>query len=272
MDHEELRSDCGLYVLGALRGGERTRFEEHLVTCMECRELVQSLSTVADALPYAVPLVDAPAGLRARIVAAASRARAPRLAVPPDGTAGHRTVRRLTSIAGWIAAAAGLLVAVAIGARAAGLENRLRDTEQRLRDALTRITEYDRVLQTSQQETSTVRRMLALLTAADAVEFRLAGQTPARQASARAFLSRSGGVLFAATNLPAIPPDRTYQVWYLTRSGGPVSAGLIKPDAAGGATARFDVPVAAELVGLAVSLEPDGGVPAPTGAIYLATQ
>jgi hypothetical protein len=47
---------------------------------------------------------------------------------------------------------------------------------------------------------------------------------------------------------------------------------LVRPDAAGTATARFDVPAAAVLVGMAVSLEPDGGVPAPTGAIYLATQ
>jgi hypothetical protein len=162
-------------------------------------------------------------------------------------------------------------VAVGLGVRAVDLQYRLRDAELRLRNAVGQVNEFAGRLQTSQQETTTVRRMLALLTAADIVELRLAGQAPARQASARAFLSRSDGVLFAATNLPAIPSDRTYQVWYLTR-GAPISAGLIKPNADGGATARFDLPNAAEPVGMAVSLEPDGGVPAPTGAIYLATQ
>ena len=36
-------------------------------------------------------------------------------------------------------------------------------------------------------------------------------------------------------------------------------------------TAAFDTPAGTpEPTGLAVSIEPDGGVPAPTGAIYLA--
>ena len=272
MDHEELRSDGSLYVLGALGGADRARFEEHLSTCAECRALVERFAAVADLLPYSVPLVDAPAGLRARIVAAASRARSPRIVAPVQSNAdSHAAGRRLTPIAGWIAAAASVLVAVGFIARAADLQSRLRDTEQRLRDAVNRIADVDRRLQTAQQETTTVRRMLALLTAADTVELRLAGQAPARQASARAFLSRSGGVLFAATNLPPIASGRTYQVWFLTRAA-PVSAGLIKPDAVGSATARFDVPNPADLVGMAVSIEPDGGMPAPTGAIYLATQ
>ena len=91
-------------------------------------------------------------------------------------------------------------------------------------------------------------------------------------ARARAFLSRSRGLLFAATNLPAIPNDRTYQVWFLT-PGAPVSAGLLRPDAQGNATVAFDVAASVpNPTGMAVSLEPEGGVPAPTGAIYLVTQ
>ena len=68
------------------------------------------------------------------------------------------------------------------------------------------------------------------------MELRLAGQPPAPAARARAFLSRARGALFAATNLPAIPNDRTYQLWYLT-PGAPVSAGLLRPDAQGNAIA-----------------------------------
>ena len=50
-------------------------------------------------------------------------------------------------------------------------------------------------------------------------------------------------------------------------------AGLIQPDGEGNATESFGVPAdLAAPAGMAVSLEPDGGVPAPTGAIYLATQ
>ena len=47
-------------------------------------------------------------------------------------------------------------------------------------------------------------------------------------------------------------------------------AGLLKPDDTGRATAAFDTPPAIGTpTGLAVSIEPDGGVPAPTGDLYL---
>jgi len=274
VDHEDLRSDCGLYAVGALRGSDRTRLEEHLRTCDECRASVRDFGIVAGSLPYAVPLVDPPRDLRERVVAAASRARSPRLRAPAallGEPIQHRSRRDLMLLGAWAAAAASLLVAVAVSVRAANLQNRLRDTEQRLSEAVARLTDSDQRLQASLREITTVRQRLTVLTAGDTVELRLAGQAPARAASARAFLSRSRGVLFTATNLPAIAPDQTYQVWYLTR-GAPLSAGLIKPEADGSAVATFNVPSTTALVGIAVSLEPAGGVPSPTGAIYLATQ
>jgi anti-sigma-K factor RskA len=51
----------------------------------------------------------------------------------------------------------------------------------------------------------------------------------------------------------------------------PISAGwLLKPDASGRANVLFDTP--ADLPKpqkMAVTIEPDGGVPAPTGDMYL---
>ena len=88
----------------------------------------------------------------------------------------------------------------------------------------------------------------------------------------RACGSGTRGLLFAATNLPAIPSDRTYQLWYLTPAA-PVSAGLLSPDAQGNVTISFDAADAATTAtGMAVSIEPAGGVPAPTGALYLVSQ
>jgi anti-sigma-K factor RskA len=271
-DHDDVQSDCALYVLGGLPAVERTRLEDHLRTCDACSALVRSFRTIAAVLPYAAPLVDAPSGLRDRIIAEASRARPGHLFVPrPDREADEGRRRRNLLAVAWAAAAASLFLAVGFGVVSADLRNRLQDTERRLGEAVTRLADSERRLQSSVQETTTVRRTLALLTAADVVELRFVGQAPARQAVARAFLSRSRGVLFAASNLPPIPSDRTYQVWYLT-GGAPVSAGLVRPDAAGSATATFAAPTTLGFVGMAVSLEPEGGVAAPTGAIYLATQ
>ena len=97
----------------------------------------------------------------------------------------------------------------------------------------------------------------------------LAGQPVAPAASARAFWSRSRGLVITASNLPPLPPGRIYQLWFVTARAA-VSAGLLTPDDRGGLTStlstRPDVP---DPVALAVTLEPEGGRPAPTGDKYL---
>ena len=110
---------------------------------------------------------------------------------------------------------------------------------------------------------------LAVLIAPDVRRIDLAGQPVAARASGRAFWSRSRGVVLTATNLPALPPGRTYQLWFVT-SAAPISVGLVKPDASGNVRrlvdSRGDFP---EPVAVAVTIEPDGGVLAPTGDKYL---
>jgi anti-sigma-K factor RskA len=90
------------------------------------------------------------------------------------------------------------------------------------------------------------------------------------QASARAFWSRSRGMVFTASNLPALPPGRVYQLWVLTAQPAPISAGLLTPDSQGSVNETFitpsDIP---QPVALAVTIEPAGGVPSPTGEKYL---
>jgi hypothetical protein len=125
------------------------------------------------------------------------------------------------------------------------------------------IAEMERVAETG-------RVRLAGLAAPDLADVALKGQVAAPGASGRAFWSASRGLVFAASGLPPLPDGRTYQVWYLTK-GAPVSAGLIKPDADGRAAGVFDAPeIVGGSSGFAVSIEPDGGVPSPTRAIYLA--
>jgi anti-sigma-K factor RskA len=78
-------------------------------------------------------------------------------------------------------------------------------------------------------------------------------------------------VVFAATRLPALPAGKTYQLWFVPANAAPISAGLIAPDAQGAATVHFATPAGtpARIAALAVTLEPAGGVPAPTGDKYL---
>ena len=66
-----------LYALGALPVADRDRVAAHLAVCPACREQSRVLEEVAIALPNTLPLADAPARLRARVLMTARTDRAP---------------------------------------------------------------------------------------------------------------------------------------------------------------------------------------------------
>lgn len=74
-----------------------------------------------------------------------------------------------------------------------------------------------------------------------------------------------------AFNLPALPSGKVYQLWAIDDK--PVSAGVFGLDA--GQKGRMlikQLPDFARMKKFAVTVEPDGGLPQPTGAIYLVGQ
>lgn len=265
MDHDALREAAGLYVLGALPADEGRQFEAHVSDCAECQREVRSLGAVVNLLPFGLPQIEPPLALRGRVLAA-TRADTGVSGAPPT------LIRRrdFSRTVAWLGAAALLVFAAGLGAYTVSLRQRLATVEGQLREAVDRLNRGELLLASAEREADRAQVRLAVLMAPDMKQVTLAGQPPAPRAAGRAFFSASTGLVFAAANLPTLPPGRTYQLWFLTRSA-PVSAGLINPDPGGRVTAAFDVPPAATgAAGLAVSIEPDGGVPAPTGAIYLA--
>jgi anti-sigma-K factor RskA len=62
--------DAGAYVLGALDEHEVEPYREHLAACAACRTEVAQLREVTDSLAIAVPRMQAPAEMRARLMAA----------------------------------------------------------------------------------------------------------------------------------------------------------------------------------------------------------
>jgi hypothetical protein len=71
---------------------------------------------------------------------------------------------------------------------------------------------------------------------------------------------------FVAHDLPPLPPNRTYQLWLVTASQK-ISAGTFAVTANGGAFVEATYPLDQNaLQAVAVTEEPAGGVPQPTGA------
>lgn len=111
----KLHEDVGAYLLGALEGPERERFERHLADCPLCREEVERLRPAVDALPRSVEPLVAPRRLKGALLNAVREEAGP-------ATAGRRPRRkwsfgipRITPVVAWGSAAFLLFVGLASG-------------------------------------------------------------------------------------------------------------------------------------------------------------
>jgi len=99
----------------------------------------------------------------------------------------------------------------------------------------------------------------------------LAGLEPAPGSRARMIWNERGGGLLVAAGLPPAPAGKTYQLWAIVGKQAPVSAGVFSVDAKGSGSLRVPTLAGVGKVDVfAVTLEPAGGLPAPSGPMYLA--
>jgi anti-sigma-K factor RskA len=261
--HDELRHDAAAYALGVLEGAERAAFEAHLATCADCTADVRQLRLAASALPHAVPQVAPPPSLRARVMSQVSPSAGAPLLAPPA------VVHDRRGLPAWMQLAAMLVIGAGVFLYAQRMQERVSNLEAQLQQAQAQVASADRVTEELRTVAFRAQSAMGVFAAPDVARIDLAGQPVAQSARARALWSRQRGMVFTVANLPPLPAGRVYQVWVVTAQA-PVSAGLLTPDSAGGGSVYFETPVdILPPVAVAVTLEPAGGVPAPTGERYL---
>ena len=87
------------------------------------------------------------------------------------------------------------------------------------------------------------------------------------------YSATSGKLVFTASNMPAPPQGKAYELWVLPVKGSPVPAGMFTPDLQGSAAVIFpQIPVNLEASGFGVTVEDAAGSPVPTSAIVLSGQ
>jgi anti-sigma-K factor RskA len=257
MSHEPFDELAAVYAVGALDGEDLVRFEAHLREgCSTCettlRESREALAGLARERPPAIP----PAHVRdalLRRVEASSRPRTSR--------------RRWIPWAIGTAAAAVAAAAFTAGMVASRYEARLgivaRETAQ-VREQLRREQALLR------EEVAAARAVAELLRDPATRVVTLNGLPAAPAASGRVvWHDKAGGRLYVSGLAPA-PAGKTYELWTIV-GAAPRPAGTFDVDTAG----RASRPVAPADDGpvkvFAVTLEPAGGVPAPTGPMVLAS-
>jgi anti-sigma-K factor RskA len=243
--HEQFSDDLARYALGELTGEERLALENHLRSCGECRLELDELRGGMGVLAFSVTGPKPPSKSRKRLMEAIAkepRRREVRLA---SGRAWWRPLE-------WAMAAAAMVVVLLLvrqngemGRRVVSLEARSTEQQQKLEEA---------------------ESFVKSLISTDAERFTLvASQTSPQPQGKVIYVRRRGTVVFLASNMPPLPPQKTYELWLIPKSGAPIPAGMFKPDAHGGATIlQAPLQAGTEAQTFAITIEPDGGSPAPT--------
>lgn len=256
-NRDEMSELAAGYALGALQSDERARFEA-LVRARDAqalralRQCEESLARLSAEHPVAPP-ASVKAALLARIAAQPRPIEAERGRPLPTVARPRRSV--------WTVVLAGALAA-GIAAVAAGL-------------AVS--TRYERRLEALGQQAAELRAqvereqsLLAMLGDPATQVVALSGQAPSPEARARMLWHQRAGGLFVAAGLAPAPAGKTYQLWAIAGTRPPVSAGVFAVGAQGTASVRVPpLPGVARVDVFAVTLEPAGGLPAPTGPMVL---
>lgn len=237
MKCEELRDQYELYALGIADEPERSEIREHLSRgCEVCMTEVKRARRWA-ALMGGTPPAAAPSPkLRRRILA----------------SAGYEEKR--FGLAPFLAAA--LLLSLFAVFYFSGRE----------RDFAQLATRLDGQLRTQTIELTRLNEAFSILNGADTrVTSFGAGQT--QPPKGKVFVNPAQGVLLIASNLPQSQAGKAYEMWVIPNGGKgtPIPAGVFQPGSDGTAMhiQRGPVDVSAPPV-IAVTVEPEGGSPAPT--------
>lgn len=259
--HPQFEEDFELYVLGVLDGGEKAEMENHLRVCAECRTRLESARARMAMLALAAPSATPPAAVRERLMERFRRERPETLAPQPQVKLPVPIrPRRGAWTPLWAAAAIVLIVAAGWLAvenrRLAGELNQLEATHQQLEESTRQL----------EAETSKAQAALDVLTAPETVQVELAPVAARPVPHGKAFYNPSRGLLFYAANLQPLPAGSTYELWLIPSEGAPVDAGIFNADARGnGEVILPSLPQGLTAKAFAVTIEPAGGRPAPTG-------
>ena len=247
--HAQFADDLALLALGALQGDERITLEKHLEECSSCRRELERLRGDMALLSLSASGPAPPRRSRERLLKA--------IANEPRAQKIGAARRSSWTLLPWLAAAALLLVAGFFWQQS----DRLAQRVARLQD------------ESAQQQTQLerAREVVSTLTSTDALRVTLvAAQAPPQPQGKAIYVRERSSLIFLASNMPALPPQRSYELWLIPTNGAPIPAGMFKPDARGSATVvEPPLPGGVEAKAFAITVEPEQGSSAPTMPIVM---
>ena len=253
MKHTELTDDlqerASLYAAGAMTDSERLEYARHLDEdqCMVCQAEVKELQSAMSLLAFSVPSASPSPAVKVRLMEQARNT----VPVAQPRPAGFRWLQWATAVIA--------LASVAVALNLMRTNGDLRREADALKSRIARLE----VQLTEKEQT------IVALETSRVVD--LAGQGTNMQASGRIFWDQQRKRwLFTVRNLPPAPSDKSYQLWFVPKKGDPISAKVFNTESDGSFSVEVPVPDdATDLKAAAVTTEPLGGRPQPTGSFAL---
>jgi anti-sigma-K factor RskA len=266
--HPTREEDFDLYALGALDEEEKRAIEAHLAVCADCSHKLAAARGRVAMLAFAAPRVEASPLAKDRLMARVrkERIRSDRTATFPSlrGVA-HATdsgVSRSGLFGRWWAA---VLTPVAVALVFATLflwrENERLDRE---------LASQHQSLASLQKELEELHHTSDLLAARDTVVVSLMPMPGMGKGMGRVTYNAHMGVLIYDGDLAPTAADKSYQLWLMPMHGAPINAGVFNPKPGEIEHWMMHLPPGVAPKEFAVTLEPAGGMPHPTGPKVLA--
>ena len=243
MEHQDYQQLLVPHSLDALEVSEARELEAHLETCAECRAELVALRDDAALLAYTAEPAEPRPEVRARILESVRAERTVDRAEPmtskvvPLKPRVNRNVWTMgLRIAAGLAFVALLIGLIVLWRREVKLQQE--------------VAQLNRQLNTQQHELARdrdvlarQREALALLNSPDAKHMELAGSETAQNARGSfVYDQKTGKAVFVAEGLPATPPDKAYELWFIPKGHSPMPGKIFTVDSSGHALLPEQMP------------------------------
>lgn len=248
--HEQFADDLALLALGSLEGDGRVALEKHLAECPACRRELERLRGDTALLALSASGAKPPQRSRERLLKAIAKE-------PRTQKVAARRSSFSWSFLPWVATTAFLLVAGFFWQQSDHLSQRVAQLQNELAQ--------------QQAQLEQAREVVSTLTSTDAMRVTLvAAQTPPQPQGKAIYVRNRSSLIFLASNMPGLPPQKAYELWLIPMNGAPIPAGVFKPDARGSATViQPPLPAGVEAKAFAITIEPEQGSATPTMPIVM---
>lgn len=240
---------------------EQAEVNTHLEGCAPCRAELREILGEEALLALSVEQKPVPPGAQQRFLA--------RIANTPQESPGAAFVRRAPEPVaaergigfgwlGWVTAMVAIAFAGYFGNRSFQLQQQLNSDRA---DIAQLAAQAARAEELTDALTSPAAKQVTLTES----------KQPAQPVGHATYLPSKGALIFVASNLHRVPPNKTYELWLIPANGkAPMPAGLFRPDATGSASVVLpQLPPGVEAKAFGVTIEDAQGSNTPTLPIMM---